>query len=162
LDRVAITFAPLVDVGFRVVLRSGCYLTHDHGVYESASPDAEDRWGFGSFEPALEVWARVVSRPESELALLNAGRRDVSHDAGLPVPLRAHHRDGACVDVSSAKVTAPRDQHAFLRIGADSDLTVGDLVGLGVSHPCRTFDRWRLLLLVDEDYNVVGSVRTYF
>ena len=42
---------------------------------------------YGRFEPALEVWARVVSRPEPGLVLLDAGRRDVSHDAGLPVPL---------------------------------------------------------------------------
>ena len=44
--------------------------------------------------PALELWAQVVSRPEPELALLSAGRRDVGFDAGLPVPLRARRRDG--------------------------------------------------------------------
>jgi len=104
----------------------------------------------------------VVSRPEPGLALLNAGRRDVSHDAGLPMPLRGHSADGVHVDLSTATVTALSDQHAFLQVPPDNPLAVGDLVGLGISHPCTTLDRWRLLLLVDDDYDVVGSARTYF
>jgi len=43
-----------------------------------------------------------------------------------------------------------------------ADLAVGDLVGLGVSHPCTTFDKWRMLLLVDDDDRVTGAVRTLF
>ena len=43
-----------------------------------------------------------------------------------------------------------------------SPLAVGDLVGFGISHPCLTFDKWRVLHLVDADYTVLNSVRTYF
>jgi D-serine dehydratase len=162
-DRVATAFEPLRDLGFRVVLRSGCYLIHDHGLYDRATPDAQPDWTFGTFEPALEIWARVVSRPESRLALVNAGRRDLSIDGGYPVPLAAHRPvDGTQVDIAGAEVSALSDQHAFLAISPETDLRVGDLVGLGISHPCTTFDRWRLILRVDEQYNVVGGVRTYF
>jgi len=161
-DRVTAVLGPLAADGFRIVLRSGCYLTHDHGLYASASPATAAGWVLPAFESALEVWARVVSRPEPGLALLNAGRRDVSHDAGLPMPLRGHSADGVHVDLSTATVTALSDQHAFLQVPPDNPLAVGDLVGLGISHPCTTLDRWRLLLLVDDDYDVVGSARTYF
>jgi len=161
-DRVTATLGPLAADGFRVVLRSGCYLTHDHGLYASGSPTNDLGWALPAYQPALEVWTRVVSRPEPGLALLNAGRRDLSHDAGLPTALRGHSVDGVHVDLSASVVTALSDQHAFLQVPEDCPLAVGDLVGLGISHPCTTLDRWRLLLLVDDDYNVVDSARTYF
>jgi D-serine dehydratase len=41
-------------------------------------------------------------------------------------------------------------------------LRVGDLIGLGISHPCTTFDRWRQLVIVDDDYGRVGIANTYF
>ena len=54
------------------------------------------------------------------------------------------------------------DQHLHLEVPADSPLAVGDLVGLGISHPCTTFDKWRLIYVVDDDYEVVDAVRTFF
>ena len=161
-DRVADGFAPLLDEGFRVVLRSGCYLAHDSGVYAAGTPSTGESWPLAPFEPALEVWARVLSRPEPTLALVDAGRRDVSYDIGLPVPLRAVTPAGRPVDLSGASVRSLGDQHAFLALDAASPLGVGDLVGLGISHPCTTFYRWQLLLLVDDAYDVVGAARTYF
>jgi len=38
---------------------------------------------------------------------------------------------------------------------------VGDWVGLGLSHPCTTFDKWRLIPVVSGT-TVVDLVRTYF
>jgi D-serine deaminase-like pyridoxal phosphate-dependent protein len=90
-ERVAAILGPLGADGIRVVLRSGCYLTHDNGQYATLTPSARPEWTLPPFQPALEVWTRVVSRPEPGLVLLNAGRRDLSHDAGLPVPLAAWH-----------------------------------------------------------------------
>ncbi|MEZ0114049.1 D-serine deaminase-like pyridoxal phosphate-dependent protein [Catenulispora sp. EB89] len=162
-ERVAAILGPLPADGIRVVLRSGCYLTHDNGQYATLTPSARPEWTLPPFQPALEVWTRVVSRPEPGLALLNAGRRDVSHDAGLPVPLKAWRPPGTPIDLDdAAHISALSDQHAFLRIDPASPLAVGDLVALGVSHPCMTLDRWRLFLLVDEDYDVIGGARTYF
>jgi D-serine deaminase-like pyridoxal phosphate-dependent protein len=62
----------------RVVLRSGCYLTHDDGLYARASPLPELR-------PALELWARVLSCPEPGLAIAGFGKRDAPYDIDLPV-----------------------------------------------------------------------------
>ena len=90
--------------GTTVVLRSGGYLFHDHGLYQRATPAARGVAGAPVFRPALELWAQVLSRPETGLALLGAGRRDVGFDAGLPVPLRARRRDG----VSALAWPAPR------------------------------------------------------
>ncbi|MEA1648431.1 hypothetical protein UAJ10_05325 [Nitrospirillum sp. BR 11164] len=60
------------------------------------------------------------------------------------------------------EVVGVNDQHAYPRIPVDADLKVGDRVGLGVSHPCTTLDKWQLLLVVDDDYTVVDAYRTYF
>jgi D-serine dehydratase len=58
------------------------------------------------------------------------------------------------------------DQHAYLRLPEGDpirdSLSVGDLVGCGISHPCTTFDRWPLLLAVDDDYAVRGALNTFF
>ena len=35
-------------------------------------------------------------------------------------------------------------------------------MALGPSHPCTTFDKWRTLYLVDDDYTVTEAVRTFF
>ena len=36
------------------------------------------------------------------------------------------------------------------------------LIGFGVSHPCTTFDTWRLVWGVDEAGHVTRAIRTYF
>ena len=150
----------------RVVLRSGSYVAHDHDLYRRLTPFARDTTppidgvtGRESFLPAIELWATVISRPEPELALLNAGRRDTADDEGLPLALDAWRptagggTDEAATTrldgvLEGAVVTALNDQHAFLRLGASSGLAVGDLVRLGVSHPCTTLSQWRELSLV--------------
>ena len=55
------------------------------------------------------------------------------------------------------------DQHCYLRLNESSvDLRVGDRVALGISHPCTTFDKWRWIAVVDEDYRVVDALTTHF
>jgi D-serine dehydratase len=63
---------------------------------------------------------------------------------------------------SGFAVTGLNDQHAYMTLPKESPLLVGDLVSFGVSHPCTTFDKWQLLYLVDDAYNVTGAVQTYF
>jgi D-serine dehydratase len=53
------------------------------------------------------------------------------------------------------------DHHARCLIAQDQSLEVGDLVGLHVSHPCTTFDNWRLIPLVDDQYRVLDAIRSY-
>ena len=38
----------------------------------------------------------------------------------------------------------------------------GDMVASGISHPCTAFDKWRLLPVVDDNYNVIDGVLTWF
>lgn len=57
------------------------------------------------------------------------------------------------------RLSALNDQHAYLTFPADSvGPAVGDLIGLGISHPCTTFDKWHWLPVIDDDYRVVGRV----
>jgi D-serine dehydratase len=115
---------------------------------------------------ALEVWALVQSCPEPGLALLGAGKRDLSYDIEMPMPKRWCRRgDGTPIDAPAGwKISALNDQHAYLRWPADQGPApqVGDRVGLGISHPCTTFDKWRWMAVVDEGYDVIDAIVTVF
>ena len=93
------------------------------------------------------------------------GRRDVSYDAGMPVPELwfrpgAHTKPEAIIE--GCAVTELNDQHTHLSVPAESPLRVGDMMAFGISHPCTTFDKWQLVCAVDDDYNVVSAIRTFF
>jgi D-serine deaminase-like pyridoxal phosphate-dependent protein len=144
--------------GARLVLRSGAYVVHDDGIYRIGTP-AATRSG-PEFVPAAHVWAQVLSVPEPGLALLDVGKRDVPYDTALPEVQRVW-RDGVEVTVPTQTITALADQHAFV---SGSGLRIGDLVRLGLSHPCTVFDKWRTALLVSGEGvpRVRGAVPTYF
>lgn len=148
----------------RTVLRSGGYATHDAEMYEEVSPLAARSTSGPRLEPAFEVWAAVWSRPEPELAILGMGKRDVSYDYRLPVPVAAHSASAGRRPLTrdAAQVTQLNDQHAYLRLPADDPLAPGDFVGCGISHPCAAFDRWRLIPVIDDDYTVVDAMLTFF
>jgi D-serine dehydratase len=151
----------------RVILRSGCYLTQDWGAYDALLADIHRRTESAepALEPALEVWAQVLSIPEPELIILSAGRRDFGQDAGNPVAL-THVRRGSAerrpLREADWRMTAVSDQHAHMTVPPGHGVEIGDLVALGPSHPCTTFDKWRILYLVDDDYNVTETIPTYF
>jgi D-serine dehydratase len=152
----------------RGLLRSGCYVTHDHGNYGRMLAAVTQRCRCpDTLKPALEVWTLVQSCPEPGLALLNAGRRDLSFDIEMPIPIaRAARGTRQAQPVPpSWKVVALNDQHAHLRWdGADASQApvVGERVGLGISHPCTTFDKWQWMPVVDDDYRVVDAITTQF
>ena len=152
---------------FTPVLRPGCYIVHDHGLYREAQsavlgrrPDLQQ-----GLEPALEVFAQVQSLPEPGLAIVALGKRDIGHDQ-LPIALRRFREAGEpsqSMSVAGWEVTKIMDQHTFVRLpeGAQ-DVEVGDIVAFGASHPCLTFDKWRQILLVDDQLNVKERMATYF
>lgn len=154
----------------RILTRSGCYLTHDSGLYQRAFEEVRRRGGASGLpseglRPALEVWAYVQSRPEPGKALLTLGKRDIGHDE--PPPALAWYRPGAVPRRPQPLppghvVTGFNDQHCHLALPPDSPLDVGDMVAFGVSHPCLTFDKWQVLMIVDDAYRVVDAVRTFF
>jgi D-serine dehydratase len=168
-DRVVqILPAALAATPYRTVLRSGCYVTHDAGIYDALSPFGAHPRATRRFQEALRVWAPVLSRPEPTRALAGLGRRDVSADAGLPVP--RVRRPGSAGDQAGdqagepfeAAVVALNDQHTYLDLPAGARLDVGDLVGFGISHPCTTFDKWRAIPIVEADGSIVEIADTYF
>ena len=156
----------------RVVIRSGCYLTHDSDAYAKAAARMQERMpqiatlGEG-LRDALEVWSYVQSVPEPGLAILTMGKRDVSYDLHLPYPRRAFRPGSDAARGPSAlpegcTISALNDQHAHMTIPAGCALAVGDMIGCAISHPCTTFDKWRFLPVVDDDYNVIDGVTTWF
>ena len=140
-DEVADALATLaLSRPTRVVLRSGCYLTHDHAHYARLSP-LGDR-----LRPALELWAEVTPSPRT--ASPSSASASASHVLELPIlfAVRRH--------------AATDDQHAYLGRGRRGNFEVGDLSWASASTPlCTAFDKWRLLPLVDEDYRVTGGPR---
>ncbi len=147
-----------------LVLRSGCYLTHDAVHYNHLSPFGGRIRETGPLEEALEVWGAVLSLPEPGLVLLGFGKRDVSHDLELPVPrlVKTGGPQPPRPLRAEASIFALNDQHAYMKVGADANLKVGDLVGCGISHPCTAFDKWRMIPVVDDAYRVIDAVLTYF
>jgi len=167
-DLVATRLKPALGRPVRGLLRSGCYVTHDHGFYKRLVQVVNERCGCeDGLRSALEVWAAVQSRPEPGLAILAVGRRDISFDIEMPIPFaRAPREVRTPSDVpASWKVTGLNDQHAYLRWDAADEASapqVGERIGLGISHPCTTFDKWRWMPIVDDAYRVVDAVATHF
>jgi D-serine deaminase-like pyridoxal phosphate-dependent protein len=66
--------------------------------------------------------------------------------------------------LSGTEVSALNDQHSYLQVPDAAGLPVGSVVALGLSHPCTTFDKWRVLPVVESAASdiVVDLVRTYF
>lgn len=144
--------------GVHLVLRSGGYVSHDSGFYERLYP-------FAAFSkekrllPAIELWSQVLSQPEPGLAILNLGKRDVGNDIDNPTPFRKYR---GSVNAFTGTIDHLNDQHGFLNYDRREEVKIGDVIGLGISHPCTTFDKWKLMPLVDENYDVVDLIHTFF
>lgn len=169
-DVVAEEFSqPDIGIPLEVVLRPGCYLTHDVGVYKAAQEQIQIRNPIArkmqvGLLPALQLWAYAQSIPEPNTAIIGLGKRDAAFDAGLPQPAR-HFRPGqpAPTDVPAHwALTAMMDQHAFLKIAEQDDLKVGDMIAFDISHPCLTFDKWKHIPILDAGYQVIDIVQTFF
>ncbi|CAL9293386.1 amino acid deaminase [Streptomyces sp. SudanB66_2053] len=161
-DAVADVFAEVPELSAPVLklLRSGAYVSHDDGHYERLTPfNRVPREG--GLEPAFRLWTQVVSRPSAQQAFTNAGKRDAAYDLDLPVA-KVVRRDGVERPATGIEVTGLSDQHAWLRTSAEADLEVGDWVGLGLSHPCTSFDKWALIPVAEADGTVVDYIRTFF
>ncbi len=172
-DLVAARLKPALGRPVRPLLRSGCYVTHDHGTYTQMLNAMAPRLGCDcgdALRPALEVWALVQSRPEPGLAIVGAGKRDLSFDMGLPTP-QARAAPGALQPQpvpAGWRIDGLNDQHAYLRWDA-TDVAldarapvVGERIGLGISHPCTTFDKWKWMPVVEGDYRVSDAVSIHF
>jgi len=153
------------------VLRCSSYLAHDSGLTARAFDRLKERLGpteegSNGLHHSVEVWAYVQSIPEDGLALVTIGKRDISFDIEMPFPLRIFRpgtdKTPRALPQTSYRVSALNDQHGYLRFPKTDDIRVGDMVAFGVSHPCTTFDKWRVLLTVDDDHLVTGTITTWF
>jgi D-serine dehydratase len=170
-DVVAEEFAQAeIGLPLDVVLRPGCYLTHDVGIYRAAQAQIQVRNPVAhsmrsQLQPALQLWAYVQSIPEADKAIIALGKRDAAFDAGLPLPV-TRFRPGSDSQPSATpahwEVTGMMDQHAYLKIAAGDDIKVGDMIAFDISHPCLTFDKWRQLVVVDGKFDVIDIVQTFF
>ncbi|WP_284988507.1 alanine racemase [Arthrobacter sp. efr-133-TYG-120] len=148
-----------------LMIRSGAYIIHDDGFYRGISPFSRD--GGQPFMAAMHGWARVVSQPEPGLAILDAGKRDLPVDEGLPRPqLIGPALGGPMLPLGGAEITAVNDQHCFMTFDArTTTVRPGDVVRLGLSHPCTAFDKWTLIPVLadtDGDQTVVDLIHTFF
>ncbi|MFB7941219.1 amino acid deaminase [Streptomyces sp. NPDC004779] len=163
-DAVADVFAEIPALSRPVLklLRSGAYVSHDDGQYREKTPFnriPEE----GALQPAFRLWSQVVSRPSAGQAFTNAGKRDAAYDLHLPeAQVVRDARTGEIRPADGVSVTGLSDQHAWLRTEDGADVEVGDWVGMGLSHPCTSFDKWQLIPLVEADGTVVDYVRTFF
>lgn len=157
-DAVAAVLGGLPDR--TVILRSGAYVSHDDGYYRRVTPFVRHP-DEGTLDGALDVWAQVLSAPEPGLAILGAGRRDVPFDLDLPRPRGIRGADGTVRPAGAMAVVKLDDQHAYAETRG-TDVRPGDLVRLGISHPCTAFDKWRVIPVVDDAYRVTDVLRTYF
>jgi D-serine deaminase-like pyridoxal phosphate-dependent protein len=149
----------------RVVLRSGAYVTHDHGLYERSSPfGMRAAPGAPRLQPAIEVWAPILSVPEPGLAFAGAGRRDLPVDQDLPVVIKVRGADGGVLRTAEPGFTVTKlaDQHAFLALSEGAHVSVGDLVAFGISHPCTAFQLWREALVVDDADRILDAYELEF
>jgi D-serine dehydratase len=170
-DVVAEEFSKAKGSDIEDVLRPGCYLTHDVGIYKKAQNEIFARnpiakkMGQG-LKAALQLWAYVLSVPEPDRAIIGLGKRDCAFDSGMPEPAR-HFRPGSQLprDIEAGEgweIFGLMDQHAYLRIKPGDDIKVGDMIAFDISHPCLTFDKWRQLLVVDSKYRVKEVIETFF
>ncbi|MFI6947267.1 alanine racemase [Streptomyces sp. NPDC050422] len=163
-DAVADVFAEIPELSYPVLklLRSGAYVSHDDGHYRHLTPFnrvPEE----GALQPSFRLWAQVVSRPTGEQAFLNAGKRDAAYDLDLPqAQVVRSGRDGSVRAATGIEITGLSDQHAWVRTDEGAELEVGDWVGMGLSHPCTSFDKWQLIPLVAADGTVTDYIRTFF
>lgn len=163
-DAVADVFAELPELSRPVLklLRSGAYVSHDHGWYTRLTPFnriPEE----GGLRPAFRLWTQVVSRPSPTQAFVNAGKRDIAYDLGLPeAELVRDALTGEERPATGVRVVKLSDQHAWLETDSEQDVQVGDWVALGMSHPCTIFEKWPLIPVVEADGTVTDYVRTFF
>ncbi|MFD3555651.1 amino acid deaminase [Streptomyces goshikiensis] len=163
-DAVADVFAELPELSRPTLrlLRSGAYVSHDHGWYTRLTPFnrvPEE----GGLRPAFRLWTQVVSRPSPTQAFVNAGKRDVAYDLGLPeAELVRDALTGEERPATGIRLVKLSDQHAWLETDSADDVAVGDWVALGMSHPCTIFEKWPLIPVVAADGTVTDYVRTFF
>lgn len=103
-------------------LQVGSYIFMDADYGRNLAADGEF---VSDFEQSLFVWTTVMSRPNAERAVVDAGLKALSVDSGMP----------SVVGVAGAEYVRASDEHGNLKLaGSDVKLQVGDKVKLTPGH----------------------------
>ncbi len=110
-------------------LQAGTYVTMD-ATYGPIRPE---------FEQALSVAARVISRPKSEVAVVDVGMKGIAPEFGPP-RVKGHPQ---------AQIPALRsEEHCVIRNAAA--LSLGQVIELIPTHACTTCNLYREIHIQDE------------
>ena len=160
----------------RLIIRPGTFIAYGHGHYLKSIENIDKRGTLfinkknikatNLFNPSLELWGHIISMQDSNRAILNFGKRDVHYDRGYPIPLSIYRKGKLFQKINPKqnkyKIYKMSDHHAFLYFTNDQDIRIGDLIKLGVTHPCVTIDKWDFFYMIDEKYNVKEGLKTFF
>ena len=103
---------------------------------------------------AVEVVATVVSRPSSDLAVIDGGSKTFATDVqpgGQPLNLIGF---GEVVGHPEAVLERLTEEHGMILLNGESDLQIGDAIKIIPNHVCSTVNLHNEVLLADE----AGSV----
>ncbi len=150
--------------GGLIVMRPGCYVTHDGGMYRSLFEEMRHRHpdiigADGGLHDAMYLVTTVLSVPEQGLCVADMGRRAVGYDQGLPWV--DCHWSGDMAREVDLTVRELNDQHCILT-GDCGGVAVGDRLVMRAHHPCTTFDKWRALPVSDGAGGIDSWVTTRF
>jgi len=171
-DHVIVRCLPIIEADRHcaLVLRCGALFFCDHGPISARLQAMAKRGLLGEgltrviaygFKPALRVWAEVLS-VHNAVAICGLGVRDAAHDQGLPIPLRVWTDGEVRADFpKQASLPKLNDQHAFVPC-ADIALRVGDVIELGICHPCTTLDKHSVIYGLDSKARVATVFQTFF
>ena len=147
-----------------LVLRSGCYLIHDHGVYAVNSPLGREVPEKDRLQPAIEIWAEVLSVPSLGSRLSDSVGATRRSTLGCRFCWRAVGRDERTLrqDVAGQLVKLD-DQHGYLAVDPDtSGLRAGDRLVFGISHPVHHLRQVARRVLLDREQRVIRVLQTRF
>ena len=133
-------------------------VTHDHGLYAKTTPflSSPPR---ASSRPRSRSGPRFCPHPNPGSPSSAPADGTFPSTRGCQCHFGARRTDGATRPLADALIDGLNDQHAYLR---GARVAPGELVRLGISHPCTAFDRWRVIPVVDDDYRVADLLDTYF
>lgn len=102
--------------------RPGTYAFHDRNTVAAGAATVDD--------VALTVAATVVSRPTTDRAVLDAGSKSLSSDAG-PDP-----GYGLILEAPQSRITKLNEEHAYVSLAAGDSLELGQQVRVVPNHAC--------------------------
>jgi D-serine deaminase-like pyridoxal phosphate-dependent protein len=114
--------------------RAGTYAFHDRATLAAGACSRDDL--------ALTVHATVVSRPTADRALLDAGSKVLGSEPAKDGTF------GAVLEAQGSSVARVDEEHAYVTLGANDRLELGDRVRIAPNHACLVPNLFEELVVV--------------